>query len=309
MTSPQSIEKDWISELEATSNIRVQQNFSAKNCTSMAVGGALEVLLDINHRDAIGAVFRFLSGNPIAWRCIGAGSNIIISDSGLPGVTLRFGRGCNSVEDLGAGRFKIETGAALVSVSATLSKAGWSGLEFAAGIPASLGGAVKMNAGAHGGEMAQVIEEIEVADQSGEIYTLKAKELGFAYRTCNLVPKSIVVSVTVKLVKGDANAILQRRSAMLAERKARQPLSSPSAGSVFRNPKGEFSAGALIEACGLKGTKIGGAEISQLHANWIINPRCSAAAKDVLALRDRAQAAVRDRFGLEMESEIIPINE
>ena len=295
-------------ELERLQSVRIQRAFCAKGCTTMAVGGELEMLIDVNSISAFEAVLAALNLESIEWRSIGAGSNTIVPDSGLPGATIRLGRGCSAVSEIEAGRFRVEAGAALPTVSANLARAGWAGLEFAAGIPASIGGAVRMNAGAHGGQMSDVIESIEVVSAQGESYQIKAAELGFAYRTCILPAKLIVTAAVFKLAKGDAAVIMQRRAAMLAERKARQPLSSPSSGSVFRNPGGDKSAGALIEACGLKGSRVGGAEISQLHANWIINPGRTATAADVVELRARAQSEVRQRFGVELESEIVVLS-
>jgi len=294
-----------IEELERISGVRVQRNYSAKKCTTMAVGGELELLIDINSAAALARVLELLNAMQIGRSCIGAGSNVIVPDTGLKGATIRMGRGFSAISDLGDGRFRIEAGAALPTVSSELSRAGWAGLEFAAGIPGSIGGAVRMNAGAHGGEISDLIESIEVISSIGEAYHIKAAELGFSYRTCSLPANSIVTAAVIKLEAGDSAAILQRRAAMLAERKLRQPLSSPSSGSVFRNPAGDRSAGALIEGCGLKGCRVGGAEISRLHANWIINPNRTATAAEVSELHARARAEVLQRYGIELESEVI----
>ena len=294
-----------LAEFEGIAGVRLQRDYSAKGCTTMAVGGELEFLLDINSSAAFEQVFSLLSDAAIGWRCIGAGSNIIVSDKGLAGATIRLGRGLSTVTDMGAGRFRVEAGAALPTVSSDLSRSGWAGLEFAAGIPGSIGGAVRMNAGAHAGQMSDLVEAIEVVSGEAERYQIAASELGFAYRTCLLPPNVIVTAAIIKLAAGDCDTILRRRAEMLAERKARQPLTSPSSGSVFRNPQGDKSAGALLEACGLKGSCVGGAEISQMHANWIVNPRRAATAADVIELRTRAHRAVSQRFGVELVSEVI----
>ena len=298
-----------LTELERLPGVRLQRSYCAKNCTTMAVGGDLEFLIDINSCGAFEQVFALLNAAAINWRCIGAGSNIVVADRGLTGATLRLGRGFSAVTELGTGRFRVEAGAALPSISSNLARAGFAGLEFAAGIPGSIGGAVRMNAGAHGGQMSDLVEAIEVVTPQAETYQIPASQLGFAYRTCALPASVIITAAVLRLVPGERDAIMRRRGEMLAERKARQPLTSPSSGSVFRNPVGAKSAGALLEACGLKGLKVGGAEVSQMHANWIVNPHRCAIASDVVELRARMFAEVKQRFGVELESEVIYLQE
>lgn len=287
-------------ELERVSGVRVRAQVLGSTVTTYAIGGPLQYLVEPDSCEQLAAVQRFLSEHGEAARVLGAGSNLLINDGGVPGWVIRLGRGLRGCEALGGGRFRVGGGAALMNLSRSLSQAGWAGLEFAGGIPASIGGATRMNAGAHGGEMAQVLRVIEVVTSQGETLRLDPLELCFSYRHSQLPAGAIVSAVEIELTESDAAVTEQRRAEYLAHRKKYQPLTLPSAGSVFKNPDPQRPAGKLIEAAGLKGQRRGGAQISELHGNWIVNPERKASAADVEALIALCQERVGERLEVEL---------
>jgi len=191
-----------------------------------------------------------------------------------------------------------------MSLARKLSDDGFSGLEFAAGIPASIGGATFMNAGAHGSEICERIFQVRGVLPDGSQRTWRREELPWRYRWSGLPAGVTVTSIELELVEGDKATIARACSAHLSERRARQPLSMPSAGSVFKNPSPTEPAGRVLEGAGLKGHRIGGAVVSELHANWIVNPEKQATAADVAQLIDYCRSRVREHSGIELEPEV-----
>jgi UDP-N-acetylmuramate dehydrogenase len=200
------------------------------------------------------------------------------------------------------GLFYVGAGASLMRVARDLSGAGYAGLEFAGGIPASIGGAVYMNAGAHGGEMSSIITRVRVCQPDGSIDELVHRDLPVAYRRGGIPDGAIVMGAWLQLVEGDRDSIEKRRQTFLEHRKQTQPLHLPSAGSVFKNPPG-LVAGRLIEEAGLRGTKRGGAQISPQHGNWIVNPDRTALASDVLYLMELCRSRVLEQTTILLETE------
>jgi UDP-N-acetylmuramate dehydrogenase len=247
----------------------------------------------------------WLDAEGVSWRVLGNGSNLLIDDAGIETCVIRLGKGFRFLREAAAGEFVVGGATSLMTISRELSDRGYSGLEFAGGIPASLGGAVRMNAGAHGGEMAQVLHSVTAVHGRGETVTLNAADLRFAYRHSELPPGAIVTEARLTLTPGDAQRSAELRAKFLAERKARQPLTVPCAGSIFKNPPGSKSAGALIESTGLKGTWNGGAQVSELHANWIVNPKRTATAAEVLQLITKCQEQVLAQHGVELHPELV----
>lgn len=198
---------------------------------------------------------------------------------------------------------RCESGVTLAALGQALAREGWAGIEAGVGIPGSVGAGVVTNAGAHGWEMADSVVEAEVMGPDGDARRWTPGELAFRYRGSALKGDAdhVVLGVTLRVMRDDPAAILERIARFTAHRRATQP-ASPSVGSIFKNPAGDF-AGRLIEAVGLKGTAIGGAEISPLHANFFVN-RGGARARDVLQLMATARRAVRERFGVDLEAEI-----
>jgi UDP-N-acetylmuramate dehydrogenase len=250
------------------------------------------------------AVQKLLATEKQQTRVLGFGSNVLVADQGIRGWVVRLGQSFRSVERLEGDRFIIGGGASLMSVARKISGDGFSGLEFAAGIPASLGGAVFMNAGAHGAEIAERLERVSVVMSDGSFRVFERDELPWKYRHSGLPREATVISAELTLPSGDKERIARACSDNLAHRKNTQPLSLPSAGSVFKNPSPELSAGKLLEDAGLKGVSVGGAMISSLHANWIVNPDRRASASDVLALISLCQERVSERSGIDLEPEV-----
>jgi len=231
---------------------------------------------------------------------IGQGSNLLLPDEGLPGVTLV----TTSLRSIVWGDYtvQVEAGYPLARLAQEAGERGFSGLEFARGIPGSVGGAVMMNAGAHGGAMAPHIRNVTALWTDGMVKKLEQAELDFAYRFCSLRGHAWVLEVELVFSPGDRKMILENMKENLTKRALNQPLDKPSAGSVFRNPPGD-SAGRLIEDAGWKGKSRGGAQVSPKHANFIVNTG-NAKAQDVLALMDEIQRDVQSKFGIVLQREV-----
>jgi len=236
---------------------------------------------------------------------IGRGSNLLLPDEGLPGITLVTTSLC--AIEWGDYRVRVEAGYTLARLSQEAGERGWSGLEFARGIPGSVGGAVMMNAGAHGGEMASQVISVTALWADGTVKELERDELHFAYRSCSLRGKAWLVEAQLTFTPGDREQILSRMKEDLKIRALNQPLDKPNAGSVFRNPPGD-SAGRLIEAAGWKGKSRGGAQVSDKHANFIVNTG-KATAADVLVLIEAISADVQSKFGIKLQTEVAYFNE
>ncbi len=240
---------------------------------------------------------------------LGAGSNLLISDAGLRGLVICTRALRHSTFDATTGRVTAAAGEPWSSLAWKAARHGLKGFEWTIGIPGTVGGAVVMNAGAHGGETADILVEAEVISPNGEVSILKPEDLGFRYRTSDLQGGDrTVLSATFQLSPGHDPATIKAATATdLKSRRQTQPYHLPNCGSVFRNPPGN-SAGRLIEQAGLKGNQIGQAQTSTLHANFIVNLG-GAKASDVLALIRHTQAVIRDRNGIELETEVKIIGE
>lgn len=256
------------------------------------VGGPADMLVDVETLEELQAVVR--DGLPIT--VLGRGSNALVHDDGVRGIVLRL-KGELAELDLATGR--VGAGMWLDVLIRRLTEAGVAGAEPFIGIPGTMGGAVVMNAGTTLGEAKDVVEEVTLVLSDGEVLQLPVEDCGFGYRTSALPPRSIVAFARLHLVPDDSP---ERRVSFLARRKATQPLSKPSCGSTFTNPPGDH-AGRLIEASGLKGYRIGGAEISSQHANFFLNTG-GATAADLAALIRHARAVVLDRFGVLLHPEV-----
>ncbi len=229
---------------------------------------------------------------------LGAGSNLLVRDAGVAGLTVLLGKDFARIEIEGETIFA-QAGARLSHLAQQAMRAGLAGLEFAAGIPGSVGGAVAMNAGAYGGQISDVLEEARVA-VDGKIVVFPREAMEFGYRTSlPLAQKLVVAGARFRLHRDDPAAIAARMADFAQRRREKQPLSLPSAGSVFKRPEGHF-AGALIEGAGLKGLRVGGAQVSEKHAGFIVNTG-GATAADVLALVETIRARVREKYGVELE--------
>jgi UDP-N-acetylmuramate dehydrogenase len=277
--------------------------------TSVRVGGPAEALVRPRSPEALVALLRLAreEGAPVS--ILGGGANTLVGDGGVRGVTVRLpGDLFPEVADLGEdeGRLTLGAGAAIVRLINQMRANGLVGAEFLAGIPGTLGGAVAMNAGTKNGECFRVVEAVEVATVDGVGWLTKAR-IPHAYRHSELPPGGVVTRARFVLPKGDLVASKQAMDKDLAYRKSTQPLSQPNFGSVFTNPPGDF-AGRLIEKVGLKGHTLGRAQVSTLHANWIVNLG-GATARDVLGLITLMQERVRAETGVELKPEVKRVGE
>ena len=273
--------------------------------TTFHIGGPARYFAVPEDEGAFVALLRLIGGSGLRFFVLGRGSNLLVSDDGFDGVVISTAR-MQSVRIADDGTVHAECGAQLRVIANAAADASLTGMEFAHGIPGSLGGAVRMNAGAYGGEMAQVVTSIRCYNtKTQEIETIGAESLCFSHRNSVLSARSelLLLSATLQLRAGDASQIRDTMAELRARRQASQPLEYPSAGSVFKRPQGYF-AGKLIEDCALKGYTIGGAQVSEKHAGFIIN-RGGATAADVRALVAHIQKTVQDRFDVLLEPEII----
>lgn len=239
-------------------------------------------------------------GSP--WYILGNGSNVLVSDAGYEGVVIQLFRNLEAVRIEGC-LMELEAGVLLAKAARLAGKAGLTGLEFASGIPGTVGGALVMNAGAYGGEMKDVVREALVMRKDGKILRLKREELELGYRTSIIARNGyVVLSALLELREGDPAEIETRMQELKEARTAKQPLEYPSAGSTFKRPEGYF-AGKLIMDAGLRGYRVGGAQISEKHCGFVINTG-DATAEDVMKLIRHVQEEVRRQFGVELEMEV-----
>ncbi|MGH2454007.1 MAG: UDP-N-acetylmuramate dehydrogenase [bacterium] len=273
---------------------------------SMRIGGPADLLVIPRTLEELRQTALFLFERGIAFITLGQGSNVLIADAGIRGVVVKVGKGIDHARFEGA-RVTVEAGFGLPHLAQEAARRGLAGLEFAAGIPASVGGAVVMNAGAHGHAMAEVTERVRVIDSEGE-GDLDRAALGFSYRTSSLQRRpAVMLEATLGLTPVPAEEVRRRMEAWLAQRNATQPIGPPSSGCIFRNPEGDH-AGRLIDLAGGKGMAVGDAVVSEIHANYIVN-RHRAAAADVLALIAQVRERVRQRAGADLELEIKVLGE
>ena len=294
-------------ELERRLGLRPERDEQLAAHTTMRVGGPADLLVTVSDRFALRGVVRLAASRGWPLLVLGRGSNVVVSDRGIRGIVV-LNRSAGSEARPESGELLFDSGVPMARAATVAAEAGLTGLEFALAIPGNIGGAVWANAGAHGGEIANVLKSATILRPDGSEEEMAAAALGFGYRDSLLKHAewggSVVLGATFALRSDAPEAIKGRLEEIRAWRREHQPLGIPSAGSVFRNPPGERSAGALIEAAGLKGSRIGGAEISMLHANWILN-RGGATAHDVRTLHDRCVAAVEQQAGVHLESEIV----
>jgi UDP-N-acetylmuramate dehydrogenase len=277
--------------------------------TSVRVGGPAEALVRPRTPEALVALLKLARDEGAPVTILGGGANTLVGDGGIRGLTLRLpGDLFPEVAEVGAdeGRLTLGAGAAIVRLINLMRSNGLVGAEFLAGIPGTLGGAVSMNAGTKNGECFRVIEAVELATVDGVGWLEKAR-IPHAYRHSELPVGSVVTRVRFRLPRGDLAASKQAMDKDLAYRKSTQPLSQPNFGSVFTNPPGDY-AGRLIEVVNLKGHTLGRAQVSTLHANWIVNLG-GATARDVLGLITLMQERVRAETGVELKPEVKRVGE
>ena len=287
----------------AIGSIDVYEDLSLSGLTTFRIGGPADYVVSPENIDELNQAIRVLRDQGIPYVVLGRGSNVLASDEGFRGAVIRLSTDYFQRIRVEGELITAEAGVTLTHLSRTARRNGLTGLEFASGIPGSLGGGLYMNAGAYGGEMKDIVKEVTVVDLFGDQMTLSGEEMEFGTRSSILQKKSwIAVRAVLKLQKGDPQTIEQRMEELTQQRKAKQPIELPSAGSVFKRPQGYF-AGALIEQAGLKGYKIGGAEVSEKHAGFIVN-RGGATCEDIVSLIRYIQKTVEEKFGVKLEPEI-----
>jgi UDP-N-acetylmuramate dehydrogenase len=289
--------------LEGTLGERVQFDVPMSRHTSLRVGGPADALASPADRDDLMALLRVCHDHALPRTLLGSGFNMLVRDAGLDGVVITLKK-LRGLEARPGPAVHAEAGVSHASVTRFCQKRGLSGLEFAAGIPGTVGGWIVMNAGIGEREQKDVVLSIEIATADGrEAIRLTRESLDFRYRELVGLPEgALVLSALFALTESTPQAVQAEMDRLLTRRSETQPLDVPSCGSVFRNPEGDF-AGRLIERAGLRGERIGGAQISPLHANFIANLG-DATADDVLALIERARERVREQSGIELVTEV-----
>jgi UDP-N-acetylmuramate dehydrogenase len=275
--------------------------------TTWRIGGPADVFVIPETIGHVRRCMQLIHQHRLPWFVIGKGSNLLVRDGGLRGVVIRMADHFAACR-LEGRRMTVQAGKGVVAAANAAIRAGLSGLEFATGIPGTVGGAVMMNAGAHGGEIKDVLAWADIMEEDGEIRRFHHKDMEFAYRHSRLRDKrGIVVEAAFDLRPGNVEAMQAKVREWTRQRQHTQPLSLPSAGSVFQNPPNHHAA-RLIEQAGLKGLRIGGAQISELHANFIVNLG-GATASDVLSLMQVARSRVADLFGVTLVPEVRIVGE
>ena len=274
--------------------------------TTLKLGGPADYLVFPRSEDEIDAMFSEAGANNLPVTVIGHGSNLLVLDGGIRGLVICIGKNMRKITREG-NTITAQAGAMLGSVAVEAADAGLTGLEFASGIPGTVGGGVTMNAGAYDGEMGQVVTRVRGIYPGGKAVTLSREEMDFRYRHSAVTEKNLIVTeVTFELREGDPAEIRAKMSELNARRAEKQPLDVPSAGSTFKRPEGFFAA-ALIDQCGLKGYSIGGARVSMKHAGFLVNTGNSS--KDFLDLMHKVQQIVEERVGVKLEPEIKIVGE
>ena len=275
--------------------------------TSFRIGGPADVLAQPADEAELAALLKRAAEHAVPVTLIGNGSNLLVRDKGIRGLVIKLSNIFSSIT-VDGNVLTFGSGISLAMASKKAASLSLSGMEFAVGIPGTIGGAVYMNAGAYDGEMAKVVTCVRVMDMQGKISELQASELDFAYRHTALQNSGwIVISVTVALQPGEAESIAAKMADFSQRRISKQPLELPSAGSMFKRPPGYF-AGTLIDQTGLKGYTVGGAQVSTKHAGFVVNVG-GATAKDVLQLISDVQSKVFAAHGVRLEPEVLVLGE
>ena len=275
---------------------KTEKNAPMSQYTTFRVGGPVELLVEPNSVDALEALLKAAKNDGVKPLVIGKGSNLLVPDEGLKGVVFHMGDAFSDITYAGNDMIKAQAGATVINLCRFA-------LEFAYGIPGSVGGAVYMNAGAYGGEIGDSVVVVNHIDYDGNRGSWSPKQAGFSYRHSNYMDSDLIVtSVVVQLDKANPEAIQMKMQNFMERRRTKQPLEYGSAGSTFKRPEGYY-AGALIEQSGLKGKQIGGAQVSEKHAGFVIN-KDNATAKDVLDLMAFIRETVQREHGVTLEPEV-----
>ncbi len=293
--------------LKIMSEEQVKTEEPMKNHTTFRVGGPAEFFVMPRTAEEVKKVIDLCRRESFPYYIIGNGSNLLVSDQGYRGVVLQIYKEMSCIE-IEENVIVAQAGALLSAIANKALENGLTGFEFAAGIPGTLGGACVMNAGAYGGEMKDVLEEVTVLTEEGEVLTIPKENLELGYRTSIIARKGyIVLEARIQLREGEKEAIKSLMEELKDKRVSKQPLEYPSAGSTFKRPEGYF-AGKLIQDAGLRGFSVGGAQVSEKHCGFVIN-RENATAADVAELMRQVSARVEEEFGVKLEPEVKRLGE
>ena len=272
--------------------------------TSYGIGGPAKAYITPRDKDDLSQILQFANQHGIATYFVGSGSNLLVADEGIDGLVITLGKSLKRLEIKGATVFA-ESGVMLGKMVKECIGLNLSGVESMIGVPGTLGGALVMNAGAFGGEISNYLKHVTVMQMDGQEKQYQPGDISFSYRHSTFPDDEIVISAEFELIQSDKETVQEKRAVASGGRKATQPLRFRSAGSVFKNPK-EGAAGYYIDQAGLKGTKVGDAEISPIHANFFVN-HGKAKASDVVALIRLARETVHDKFGIMLDLEVKPL--
>lgn len=309
MTTP-TYESPLVRELKEISGLRVKLSEPLARYASMKIGGPADYFIEVESGAALAQLLPLLKRHRTPICFLGNGSNVLISDRGVRGAVIRLAGDFKRAEWKEEGEVVwLEVGAAyaLTQLVRDAARKGYAGLEFAEGIPGTVGGALVMNAGAYGSEFEKIVDSVDGIDADGRAIRYSRKEMTFTYRDSHWPAGAVVTRVRLRLRKEEAAQVSSKVRALVAKRKSSQPSGYPNSGSMFRNPPEDF-AGRLIEAAGLKGKRIGQAQISERHANFIVNLG-GARAEDVHRLMDLARAEVKKQFAVELAAEVRRLGE
>lgn len=286
---------------------RIYKEEPMKKHTTFRVGGNADYFVVPKTEEEVKNIVSLCKSEGMPYFILGNGSNLLVGDKGYRGVIIQICKEMNQIEVQGTSLI-VQAGALLSKVGSAALEAELTGFEFASGIPGTMGGAVFMNAGAYGGEMKDILAEVTVLDENGEVRVLKKEELELGYRTSVVAKKGyVVLSARVELQSGDKEKIEARMQELKVQRTTKQPLEYPSAGSTFKRPEGYF-AGKLISDSGLRGFQVGGAQVSEKHCGFVINKE-NATASDIVGLMNQVIEKVQNEFGVTLEPEVRKLGE
>lgn len=281
---------------------RLVLDANMKEYTSFKIGGPAALLVDIESSEELEATMSIIRSSKVKYFLMGNGSNLLVSDDGFSGVIVRLSEYFTTVT-IKDGLITAQAGILLSTLSKQIARASLIGFEFASGIPGTIGGAITMNAGAYDGEMKDCVVSVKVLDTKGNIKEISNEDMAFGYRTSNVVKDDLIVlETTIKLEVGDPALISEKTKDFTHRRTSKQPLTLPSAGSMFKRPVGYY-AGKLIDDSGLRGVRVGDAQISEKHCGFVVN-RGAATCQEVLDLIAMVQKVVKDNYDVVLETEV-----
>jgi len=283
--------------------LKLSSDVPYRELTTLGVGGVLPVLAEPDSAETLGDLLRFLRGRKIPFFILGGGSNLVGMDAPYPGVGVRLERAAFGTIRRDGEKFVCGARAMLPGVATAAAKAGLSGMAHLAGIPGSVGGAVRMNASCRGTAIGELVDEVSGVTFDGGLWQARGADLEWKYRSGGVPAEVVITEVVLKLAAGDPDAELAALEEERGKRRATEP-AGRSAGCVFRNASPDRPAGMLIDRCGLRGARIGGVEISEKHANYLVNASGSATEADFLAVARLARRSVKERFGVELKPEV-----